>query len=272
MNRLTGKLSTLILSLIIILLCCSPVLANERPVINYAVTEIFVEDRENEVIWIDYEKAVSDSIDWGIFGSGDSTMYDRAVKEFLDALINSRQICFRVRVVGEGSERPQIYIHYSEALKYGVTLKNIVTYYRLQLNEGPDYSKYILDDEPEYTRVLLLNDNGGPVKIKAIQPGWLGELIVVWDEVLDLLVVDIVLDEDGLAALDGTPALTDVSKVTVKGEEAIKVSNEVGRWRILFKADETEHFWDAQEDITVDFKDLVIVVNTKTYRWDTPAN
>ncbi|MFU8794951.1 MAG: hypothetical protein ACNA7Z_06230, partial [Dethiobacteria bacterium] len=103
-----------------------------------------------------------------------------------------------------------------------------------------------------------------------LEPGWLGELIVVWDEVLNLLVVDIVLDEDGLADLDGTPVLTDVSKVLVKGEEAIEDSNQVGRWRILFKAAETEHFWDAQEDLTVDFKDIVIVVNTKTYRWDTP--
>jgi len=135
LNRLIGKLPILILSIIIILLSCSSVLANESPVINYAVTEIFVEDRDNEVIWIDYEKAVLDSIDWGVFGSGDSTMYDRAVKEVTDALINSRQIWFRVRVVGEGSERPQIYINYSEALKNGVNLKNIVTYYRLQLNE-----------------------------------------------------------------------------------------------------------------------------------------
>jgi len=270
LNRTIVKISILTLSIIIIIFCCSPVLANESPVINYAVTEIFVEDRDSEVVWIDYEKAVLDSIDWGIFGSGDSTMYDRAVKEVIDALINSRQIWFRVRVVGEGSERPQIYIHYSEALKNGVTLKNIVTYYRLNLNEMPDYSKYIIDNEPDYSRLLLLNDNGAPVKIKAVEPGWLGELIVVWDEVLNLLVVDIVLDEDGLADLDGTPVLTDVSKVLVKGEEAIEDSNQVGRWRILFKAAETEHFWDAQEDLTVDFKDIVIVVNTKTYRWDTP--
>ncbi|MDW7739412.1 MAG: hypothetical protein SCJ97_05055 [Bacillota bacterium] len=211
---------------------------------SYIVTDVYYENAGGDIVRIDYSKAVEDTAP---YPTPDYTLYNATVAKIREALENFRDVWVIVLIQGDTDP---VMIHYSEALKNGLTLKQAV--------DDPDQAYFLEDEEwPEYTMELVV-DGGVAVEKPSGDLYWLKDLYIVPDEIGKQWLIYAILDADNLP---GNYSLNDVDAVMIKGEAASQDPDLPERWQLRIEKD-PDQFW---ETVTVNTGEVVLVIGGQEY-------